>query len=324
MARINQFYPVWGSSAGAKTKPAADDKIEEGWDSDETPIIEYINNLNKSLMDRLNQIIQLYANPTSSSIAYKDQEFEDDLHVSFGTSEDASIVYSTTDVSNPALHIGVPATNKGISILNKADLGTSVPSSSNNSLLVHGEDTDDFIGIFTGTTNLGLITSGNSDLRFKPTGEVFCSSTVGNDSHFLGVNDMFIDGQAEAVGNLFSDSKIVVVGAVTMRSAIAYGKPVVIDDSDGTSGSPFLPVDQGISVLVCDTSSGIVYVEIDEAGIDGQLLTVKRKGANRVDITWTSPASSDNIDNLVTPDACMVFRYSDSLGKWKNIGGVNI
>ncbi len=321
MGQVNKFAPVWASSAESKTMKLALDEIPFGWKPSDVPIIEFLNYNTKDLMDKLNEIIQLYYNPTFLSFARKDQTIDDDRKLSFGTSADAAIMYTTTTATEQ-IHIGLPASNHALSICNVSDIYSDLNIvSTDNSIFVHGENTSHYIGLINKNTSLHIQSDSLSPIRLKAAARVVIGSFIGG-SHGMSVNDLLIPGELEVKKDLMVKNTMVTAGSFSAKGAYSMGSPVVIDNSQGSSGSHYFPLSEDTPVVVCDTSSAPVYIEIDEVGTDGQLLQITRHGANVVYMTWTYPATSDYTVALSATDETAVWRYTSGLagGAWKYVG----
>jgi len=323
------FYPVWASNADSKVEDAAPDKRELGWTPVEVAITENINFNNKSLMDKLNDIIELYVDLSVDSIFYAIQTLEDDVLLEFGTSGDSGFLYSTSDASHPQFRVGVPATNKALAVCEQADVGLDLlqGSVSESSLHVFGSDVSDWTSLNStgtfGSGKFGYIDNSGGYLRLKTTALTVVGT--GSSSHSLGANDLSVTGKLEMKENLYIDDNsghtngLTVTGSTIVTGELAY-KPVVIDDSYGIS-TPFNPATADQWVVSCDGNGNNVYIEITTQETSGQLLTIQNlSSSGNIVMTWTGSALSDDQSNLEDPYESRTWRYSGATGAWMVVG----
>jgi len=127
MPNIPTYNPLWASGDDTNIEVPTNTQIEDGIQSGDNAYLEYANWYQNITEDKVNDVISGYWNSSIANSLVFDVLFNDDISLYFGTDNDASIGYSTASVSGKdQLVIGVPATNKTLSICETPDISTTL------------------------------------------------------------------------------------------------------------------------------------------------------------------------------------------------------
>ena len=211
MVEINQYSPVWASGSGAKKPLLEDAKIESGFVNNDLSYLEYYNFFYNLTQKKLNEIIINYWNLSEDNLLGVKMTLEDDIGLCFGSSSDAEIVYTTANPSNHQLQIGVPATNKTLSICEQADINKtfSITNLAYPVLRLHGASETNWIELYHDGTD--AVVNSDIPIRLYPGSSTtpVAIGAVTASSHALNSrNDVIVEGEIEVDGTVYADNSI--------------------------------------------------------------------------------------------------------------------
>ena len=214
---------------------------------------------------------------------------EDDVPLYFGDAADAGIVYSTADVSNPNLKIGVPATNRVLSIVQKEDLGVDLAFTEPITpvLAIHAaaSPSTKYMYMYHSGVDAYMTTSSGGKLRLNP--DSYVAIGIGSTSHSLATGaDLLVSDDFEVNGTSYFD------GEVACYSSLTANGPVRIVDSFAfpaptTASTTSYTALTSDNVIICSNSSGCTITLTNLSGTQGACLWITDSSGTTATIGFT-------------------------------------
>ncbi len=214
MTVISTYSAIWASDSTAKKPILTDAKIALGFSYNELAYLEYFNYFFYGAQNKMNEIIGLW-NLSETNIHDSTLTFNDNIDLSFGDSADAKIKYSTENSGQ--LRIGVPSSNKTLSLLKEADIDLSLSTANTlyPKFMIHNTSApatvhcdfhhDGAYATMDSTAAIYFYTSAST----KPV----VIGTVFSTAHSLNSrNDMLVNGDVEVKTSLYADGSVEVKG----------------------------------------------------------------------------------------------------------------